>query len=200
MTPNLIFEAAIRDMEAGRLSSSCGHPAREPDFLQANAYSEPGYDNPASGIILTNWNEYPDKLVKILEQHGFETEWSDEWATCDHCEGLVRTSPNHYGWRPSYFQDGSGILCRNCLPDFLDDYEAYLLNNPRKADYLDVDWQSRGFSKLNEESFEAGLHPYQTDDPKEIAKKVPMNHDYLFTVPSVGQFDTHFDLWVRPRD
>lgn len=164
-------------------------------------YAEPGYDTPRNGVLLADWNSLPSNLDSILERAGYAVEWSDEWSTCDSCNRIVRTSPNSYGWRRSYvLYNDCEIICADCVREDLDTYESHLLNNPRLADTLDVDWSARGFRKANADHYENGFHPGQNDNPEDIAKTLQPTVDYLFAIPSVGQFDVSFDCWIRDKE
>jgi hypothetical protein len=165
----------------------------------AEGYAEPGYDDPENGVVLMNWNTLPRELDDILERAGYGVEWSDEWSTCEGCNKLVRTSPDSYSWRSSYVvYNDCQIVCADCVRDDLDEYEAHLLSDANTADTLDVDWSARGFVKFNTDHYEHSFHPGQNDTPHEVVKHLPTNHEYLFTVPTVGQFDVSFDCWIRP--
>jgi ferredoxin len=58
------------------------------------------------------------RVAKALESLGYEIEWSDEWAECSTCHGAVRTSPNGWGWKRSYYtSDDSEIYCHECVKE-----------------------------------------------------------------------------------
>lgn len=169
----------------------------------AKEYAEPGYTNPARGVLFANWNHLPRGLDTILERAGYAIEWSDEWSMCDSCQRAVRTSADSYSWRRSYYipDDECSIICEECAHKDLDDYEAYLLNDAHRADTFDVDWSARGFVRHNPDyHYQNGWHPGQNDKPTEIVKHLAPNVDWLFAIPSVGQFDVSFDLWIRDND
>ncbi len=165
----------------------------------AKEYAELGYTNPTRGILFANWNHLPRELSDVLERYGYAIEWSDEWATCDDCSNAVRISADSYGWRRAYYMlDDCSIVCHECARKDLDSFEEYLLNNANVADTFDIDWSARGFVKHNARHYENGWHPGQNDDPREIVKHLASDLEWLFAIPSVGQFDVSFDLWVRP--
>lgn len=104
--------------------------------MHYNGYAEPGYTDPECGLIATgNWNEItswtdgerklisklPERLGRLFEKMGIETEWSDEWATCSDCGKLVRTEPDGYSWKPSYTLGEGDLLCNECKTDDPDD-------------------------------------------------------------------------------
>jgi len=85
--------------------------------------------------------------------------------------------------------------------DEVDTYIEYLLDDARRADTFDVDWTKHGFRKLNDDAFESGFHPGQTDNPAKILKAAQAehpDHEFLFSIDSTGQFDINFSLWARP--
>jgi hypothetical protein len=85
----------------------------------ASAYAEPGYTQPAKGILFANWNHLPKGIDTVLERYGYAVEWSDEWATCDDCGKAVRTQPDSYSWTPRYREDllrQGDIVCLQCEP------------------------------------------------------------------------------------
>ena len=81
----------------------------------APGYAEPGYDQPKRGVVMANWNHLPKELDSILDRAGYTVEWSDEWTECSDCGKALRTSPDSYGWRPSYTVTSDGeVVCRVC--------------------------------------------------------------------------------------
>ena len=177
----------------------------------ANEYAEPGYDAPDSGVIaFANWN--PDsfattatkeqrtmrRLGDILEKLGVECEWSDQWSTCDCCGKAVRTSPDSYGWKRSFWLDDCEIVCMQCV---LDDPAAYLdaaENNPEFAVTFDLDLAEYGYNLL-EGNFQRGLHHGQAASPHVIAKELRELDvtRFLFVLDDTGQFDETFSVWVH---
>lgn len=231
MTAEYVFRAALRDLELGRTKPHCfsahipgkgytnrgetaaddmaeyfrqAHRSAEFEFENmgvAEAYAERGYTDPKRGILFANWNHFPPKVTDLLERMGYAIEWSDEWSTCDDCGKAVRTSPDSYGWRASfYLANECEIICHECVTSDPDVYVEAHLNNTSKALTIDVDLAALGFERINADHFENGLHPGQNDDPKTIAKNVPAGYDFVFAIPSVGQFDINFDLWIRPME
>lgn len=173
------------------------------DLQWCAEYAEPGYAAPAGGILFANWNgKKLSQLARVIDKCGvpITTEWSDEWSTCEDCGRAVRTSPDSYAWLAKFvILDGCSLVCHKCVLDNMDVYEEHLLNDPWRADVLDVDWSARGFVKLGGK-FESGWHPGQTDDPQMIAKGFRREYpgrDFLFQVTGKGQFDVRFVLWYR---
>jgi hypothetical protein len=104
--------------------------------LYVNGYAEPGYNDPACGIIaLGNWNavagewdpvkgtrpslangDLPQRIERLFEKLGIECEWADEWVSCTDCDKLIRTQPDCHWWTPSYHynESESEVLCDKC--------------------------------------------------------------------------------------
>jgi hypothetical protein len=179
-------------------------------------YVEPGYSTPDRGILFGNWNTKqayvqgkgyvgaedtrPKRFAAIAEYAGYALEWSDEWSTCEDCGKAFRTSPDSYSWLPAYVTIGDcSYVCHECV-DWADYVESELLNEVDKADTNDIDLASMGFTKWNDERFESGFHPGQTDKPRDIVKRLPSGHDYVFQIDGKGQFDISFSVWIRKQE
>jgi hypothetical protein len=166
----------------------------------ATGYAEPGYTDPAKGILFANWNYFPRGLDSILERAGYAIEWSDEWSTCGDCGLAVRSSPDSYGWQPSYAILGEcDLLCSDCLANHAAEYLEGLEDNPRTALNLPaIDPADHGYTRI-QDGFESGFHPGQTDDPTKILAELQAkgHKRILFQIDDVGQFDTRFSVWER---
>jgi hypothetical protein len=167
--------------------------------LYFEGYAEPGYSDPECGIIaLANWNHY-EREARLLEALGVEIEWSDEWAMCDDCNKLVRTSPDSYCWMRSYWMDDDCyIQCEECIDKDPEAYIEWCEGDPLKAITIQLDLEEHGY-KMLEGDFQRGFHEHQDDDPREIAKSLEEKgvDRYVFTLDSVGQFDADFSIWVH---
>jgi len=168
-------------------------------------YAEPGYmlDTDKIGILTGDWNKISNQLESALELH-FELEWLDEWAACDDCGGLVRTSPNSYDWLPSYIMFDGYILCESCIRHNLEEHIQDYLNQHDKASTIlnHDDLIKHGFDQLNG-TYESGMHSHQTDTPEKALQQFHnqlKDKDYIFIIPSTGQFDVQFELWARPTN
>lgn len=178
-------------------------------------YAEPGYNDPASGVIATgNWNsitrdnettgkfdvldDTAEKLAKQLEELGVELEWSDEWTACMECQKLLRTSPDSYGWTRSYWETECGALCQECVRTEPKSYLEDLEGNHRKAHTLNIDLATHGYKRLAQE-FENGLYGGQDADPAKIAGALREREvtRFIFEITSKGQFDCDFCAWVH---
>jgi hypothetical protein len=192
----------------------------------ATDYAEPGYTAGEKGVAFGNWNDrtrwnpetqrsepvngklgpkgstVPSRLGKVLEAAGYEIEWSDEWTTCEDCNRAIRTSADSYGWRASYVMiDDCAIVCEDCAVKDPDTLLEQYVNDPHRAMTFDFDFEGNGWKKWNSERFENGFHPGQTDDPRTIAKEVEADGypEWVFHIPAVGQFDIHFNVYVKVR-
>lgn len=167
------------------------------DAEYCSHYGEPGYHDPEKGIIFCDWNNIPDVLTDILEEHGYSLEWSDEWYIDYDNDKAWRTSPTSYDWQCSIRICDRYVL----TPD--DDISEWIyecLNDCNQAlpDWItEHDLTEAGFELYNDEYYESGWYPGQNDDPATIAAKLPDDLEYVFHIPSVGQFDMKFDLYVR---
>lgn len=81
----------------------------------APAYAEPGYTQPARGVLLANWNRLPRGLDRTLERAGYAVEWSDEWAICVDCNRAIRTEPDCWVWQPAYQITEGDYVCSACV-------------------------------------------------------------------------------------
>jgi hypothetical protein len=119
----------------------------------AAEYAEPGYDTPDCGVIaFANWNPQSfattatkeqrtmARINNVLEKLGVECEWSDEWTTCDCCYRAVRTNPDSYRWKRSFWLSGCTVICHECIKENPTDYLQAAENNPDFAVTIDIDF------------------------------------------------------------
>lgn len=168
----------------------------------ASDYGEPGYTLPEGkqGILLANWHDVPEHISNWIEHH-YVTKWSDEWVI-DSSESLAyRSSPDCYGWSPSYFlTNDCEIFSIHYAKDHIEEYTDYLIDNSDMCDNFGINWLEHGFSKYNIGEYETGFYPGQNDRPEkiltEIKAKFP-NAEVLFKKQSVGQFDVSWNAYYR---
>lgn len=193
-------------MNLGNAIELCERHVRS-NYVRACAeYGEPGYDQPARGILFADWNDCPQWLQNGLERRGFALEWEDEWVEADETSKAYRTSPTSYGWTPYYvIRNDCEIIGGDEIENDSDMQawyvDEYLLNNSRHANiFRGVSLEKHGFAKFNG-TYETGFHPGQNDEPKavlaHIRREMP-NHDVVFSIDSCGQFDTMWTAWTRP--
>jgi hypothetical protein len=213
MNINRVLDAALNSAKTNQ-----GRWRVEEVQINSNGYAEPGYADPESGIIaLGNWNtvshynrdanQFEDdddvmqRLSRILEKMGVELEWNDEWATCDDCGKLVRTSPDCYGWQQSYSCLDGYFVCHNCI-----DPVEHLENLEGEDDHCNtishIDPAEHNYVKLNDRSFENGLYGGQCATPTVIGASLRERgvNRYLFSIDSVGQFDLGFSVYVHESE
>jgi len=187
------------------------------EYNVANDYAEPGYDleNGGGGIIFADWNDKSHydqetrtrvvtddkmpRLAELAERLGFDIEWVDEWAVCD-CQKAFRTQPDSYSWRMfGYFNEDGGYQCGECVKADPDDYIDWLVMEHTRANTIldDEELEAAGFAEVPI-IFEHGLYGGQDASPERIAEALAeLRYDKLFSITSVGQFDTTFVVWVR---
>lgn len=182
--------------------------------LHYGGYAEPGYSH--DGIIATaNWNdksEYKDgkfevrdntmpRVAALLERLGVELEWSDEWMECSDCNGLVRTSPNCYGWKRFYWEDNCEVICGNCVKKHPEEYLESLENNPKACMTFEVDMEAAGYKKAQGD-FQSGMHRGMDADPKLVAKKLRSMgiERFIFELEEASQFYIEFGVWIHESE
>ena len=167
----------------------------------ASEYAEPGYTNPAKGILFANWNLLPREVDSLLESYGYEIHWDDEWTICDGCGRAIRTSPDCYSWSPSYTEQDGGITCTDCLVGDAGSYLESLENNPRTALSIQaIDPGEYGYVLISDK-FENGFHAGMTDDPGKIFAELERRYArILFKIDERSQFYIRFSVWNRPEN
>jgi hypothetical protein len=177
----------------------------------ASGYAEPGYHDPARGILFANWNLFPRGIDKILEYAGYETEWSDEWSVCD-CGKAVRTSPDSYSWSPSYAILGDcDFRCHECIvsddpSDYLEeicgDHDRCVTESLARR----IDLGAAGYTRYAppEGQYESGLHAHMTDNPRKIAAEIKARgidpSRILFVQTEQSQFYIKWEVWLKNED
>jgi hypothetical protein len=48
--------------------------------------------------------------------------------------------------------------------------------------------------------YEAGWYDGQNDNPQDIYDRLKDDYDVVFSITGKGQFDTHFEAWVKERE
>jgi len=186
--------------------------------------AEYGYDD--KPVIAANWNpdsfEFQEgglkhnrlsKLSILIDKlEHVSLEWSDEWARCNDCGKAVRTSPDSYGWSPSWaWVSDTEMVCHECYKDNIDDIVEYYLsetkygfkNRALHSDFITflddlgfMCWQERDSCKV----YEIGFHRGQNDDPKKVYDEIikdSKDWKIIFVITDIGQFDIHWTAYVR---
>ena len=185
------------------------------DVRSYPGYAEPGYSGDC--IVSANWNDKsqwiarqrrsvtlddtPSRFARLFEKAGAEIEWCDEWTGCCECFRAVRTQPDSYCWTRSYIEGEYGVTCEECVEKNAPDYLAELEGKGRSAWTLDIDPESHGYGRL-EQDFCHGFHPGQDSDPGLIADGLRACgiERFLFRIDSVGQFDADFSAYVHESE
>jgi hypothetical protein len=188
-------------------------------ITSAPEYAEPGYSLEAGQerILFADWNDIstwsrehgsvktePDntiwqRTVKLLEKTA-SCEWSYEWDTCSDCGKAFRTRGDCYGWLPSYVELDCGRICTECVKgreaEMLESFEGE--SGAALPSTLKINPADHGYVQVLDR-LENGMHHGQDDDPRKIAKalKVRGISRFLFSLDSVGQFDSRFSLWIH---
>lgn len=154
---------------------------------------------PCAGPINASDAPYtvPDGLCELeaVSRWGF----SDEYATCDRCMRMVRTSPDSWSWQPDWAYIDDDRLCSACLRAEPEAYLAYVRNAQNLLNESIIKPGDHGYARVGIR-FEHGLHQGQAADPIRIGSLLgEAGIDFLFTgVP--GQFYVQFWVWVPAVD
>ena len=216
-----IVDRVYRIIEAGSNSARTNEGRSRIDTIQicTAGYAEPGYDDPKSGVIaFGNWNDISRwdegerrfvtiddtacRVARLLEKLGVELEWEDEWVLCEQCGKAVRSEPDSYGWKRSYWRDENGsVTCGGCIQEDPADCLASLEGDTNNCVTLDLDLAEHGYVLL-QDSFEHGFYHGQDADPKLIGEALREQgiDRFLFTLDSTGQFDISFSVWIHRED
>lgn len=166
-------------------------------------YGEPGYSNPAKGIILANWNDVPKGLADWLELCGYELEWSDEWTIPGNGKAY-RTSPDCHSWESSLLlsENGEYVTPDDGAPCWID--ECALTDKgqsvraclPSRIEPADL--ETEGFT-LFRDRCESGFHPGQTDSPDAVAREAFEQGAYrvVFRKVENSQFYSVWQCWAE---
>jgi hypothetical protein len=161
-------------------------------------YGEPGYTKSREdGIILiADVNDIPGSMFDILEENGYDLEYSDEWVVDYEYDKAYRTQPNSYGWEMSCF-----FSEEHC--EYLgieDNQELYLedkINDASKAVNSDFDLEKYGFEDIEQVCHETGWYGI-VEDPEAVFEMFSERYDELvFQICSVGQFAVNWRIWGR---
>ena len=169
---------------------------------QCSQYGEPGYQDPEAGILFANWNPVPGWIQKYLEEAGYELEWSDEWYVDYNYGKAYRTSADSYHWQCQIHvtEAGEVLTPDNSDSDWVEEFMMTDKGHTPKVLPSRIDPTTCDFEQVNDEHFENGWHPGQTDDPKEIAKKLFEDSTVeamVFRLSEVSQFYVKFDVFAR---
>jgi len=218
MTKHQLLQRVENIINAGRTSAKTNQGRSQIDCITicTEGYAEPGYDDPASGVIaFGKWNNVsrydghefhtidtaPGRVATLLEKLGVELDWSDEWAICDGCHKAVRTQANSYRWQASYASTDEGIVCHECLKADPTDYLQSLEGSSDRCVTIDIDLEAHGY-KLLSDDYQNGLYGGQSDRPELIAEALREQgvNRFIFNLDSTGQFDMSFSVYVHESE
>jgi hypothetical protein len=167
------------------------------NICSANFYVEPGYSTEKKSILFSNWNVFPENILKELENEA-ELEWEDEWTICADCGGAVRKVEDSYTWTPFYIIYDNEILCHNCAKKdsvVVDSLIEENLNNCKKALNIDIDLAKYNFIKVGSYQYQMGE---SLDAPETVYKQLKQQYEnILFHITSKGQFGLEYDVWAK---
>ena len=181
------------------------------DYIDAGKFQEPDGGEDA---VIANWNhDYLNRVGKFLRSNypNVSQEWEDTTVRCD-CGKLITTNPQHWGWQPKYvyMSKDACYLCQECALEAADEVIEQAMNNERIALwswFLDA-LKERGWVCLEDDAntcarFETGFHVGQDDSPVETKAHVQKNlpdHDLVFAINDVSQFDTRWSVHIKRRE
>lgn len=189
------------------------------DFEAWDGYAEPGYSlrEDQIGIVFANWNDkshYDEdlrefvvdddtmpRLARIAEWLGFEIEWSDEWCVCE-CGKAFRVNADSYSWTMHGHIFDGWVECGDCIKEDPTNYIEDIQGSYRNADtILGATLADHGYARVDIQ-FEHGLYGGQDASPRAIWNTLYESQitGVIFSIDTVGQFDSHFSVWVREDD
>lgn len=153
------------------------------------------------GVVVPTDNTMPNLESKLIDL-GVETVWIDCFKACNCCNRLIGISPDRWDWLPT-FAAVPGVGDYVCVECILKNYiETYLQSregvNDRAIAIDAIDPSNYGYRAIID-NCENGWYGGQDDNPVAIGtalKKLNIER-YIFKVDSVGQFDTHFSVYVH---
>lgn len=177
--------------------------------VYVGCYEIQSYDqNMKEFVVIADWNDITRKLTAYIESEcDAEIDFDDEYSTCE-CGKVVLIQPQFYGWTPNYMVGDGYLLCRECAesePDTV--IEEHVNSTCAIRNWMLPIIEEAGFVCFESEDscnrYETGFHPGQNDGPQKVEAWLLDNlpdHDYIFAVDSVGQFDVQWSVHVRKRD
>lgn len=191
----------------------------------ATEYGEPGYNQPARGVLLADWNRAEEAIARRwmdrgmpqeqaenrarrvwralesrLESMDYSLEWSDEWIV-DYDHGAAkayRTKPDSWDWEPRVRVIDGDFL----TPD--DDAGAWIADAINEEDrplpswFDDNELERRGFKVWEQEDKQVGFHPGQNETPDKFCPALrEEGFEYVLQITGRGQFDCRYRIWTR---
>lgn len=172
----------------------------------ATEYGEPGYST--SGdlglIVLGNYNgvdletRFPG-IATRLEELGVQFEWYDEWTLDYETGNAYRTQPDCYSWQPSFVYADGEIITPDSGPDAIIEWARDDADRAIPATFgdLSLELEDLGYIRYGEYRAGWGYYGPLNTDPRKIAAELPGGTSFVFVLTGTGQFDAHFDLYVK---
>jgi hypothetical protein len=136
-----------------------------------------------------------------LDDFDFDVVFSDEYSYCSHCYAIIRTSPDCYDWTPPLFLDGEGYACDTCVnKGQFDDYILEEYCNDQKSIPDSADLGRLGLVKVNQDSYQNGMHSGMDDSPKPIIESLNKHNIDVWFKVQASQFYVEFDVYVKEAD
>lgn len=144
-------------------------------------------------------NDYEEVSI---EDFGVDIGFSDEYSVCPCCNSnIVRTNADSYSWTAPLYVDCEGYVCDDCVAEgHYDDYVLEEYKNIQKSIPEDFDLDRLGLTKVNDSSYQNGMHRGMDDSPQPIIDAFnEVDIDVWFRVYS-SQFYIEFDVLVKEED
>lgn len=176
-------------------------------------------ENPDKPWIAQRYEKRLKQLINLSDYHqwlesneiesidfndiGIETGFSDEYSkccgNCNGCQNIVRTSPDSYFWTPPLYIDGEGFTCDDCAQDH-SEYVLEEYKNKTKSIPSQFNTDELGLVKVNDESYQQGMHEGMDDSPEPILKHLNNADIDVWFLVHPSQFYYEFDVYVRTED
>jgi uncharacterized cysteine cluster protein YcgN (CxxCxxCC family) len=172
------------------------------------------------GIVAANWNDLegewdpvtrtrahvsdvPSRMCDLFEKYGVEIEWSDQVSSCDGCGKCIQTEPDSYSWQPEFVVGDGDITCAECAGDNAGELLEAIEGDPSQCWSIEsIDPVDHGYVKVNEDSYESGWHPGQTDDPRKVARELKAKgvERFIFVKDENSQFYSKWSVYVHESE
>jgi hypothetical protein len=154
-------------------------------------------------LVIADWNKLDRKILRridtLFDDKGYTKAYEDEYIRCDICYKFAPCQPSSYGDLNLIQVIDGAAICPECCQANVDDYLKDKINNPNNANTVltNDELLELGFTQI-QNNLASGYHSGQNDKPEEIYKRYKGEYaELLFSIDSLGQFDTHFSVWGR---
>ena len=145
--------------------------------------------------------EITGKEPVSLDDYDVEVGFSDEYDYCYNCSTIIRFSPDSYCWTPPLQLSDGPYICTSCADsgdyddEVLDEYKNQQLSIPDS-----VNLNRLGLVKINDDSYENGLHYGMDDSPVPVIDKLNSQDIDVWFKVHPSQFYCEFDVYVKEED